>query len=139
MLRSGMTVIALLAIGACAQIPAGAEVLTGDALAARVSGQAFEVAMPANEIFGEGVLLRAELEANGVANMSATENGERIRFFDDTQRWSVRGQSLCISDEVEPEPSDCIRVDWIQGNRMQITDIRSDGEKDVGVGMLTPL
>ena len=136
---SRFTLLALLAVAACADIPEGAEVLTGDALAARVSGQAFEVSPPADSFLGEGIILRAELQPDGVANMSASENGKKIGLFEDTQQWSVQGQTLCISDGPEPKATDCIRVDWIQGNRMQITDKRPDGDTDVSIGTPTPL
>ena len=71
--------------------------------------------------------------------MSALIDGERSRFFEDEESWEVRGQTLCIFDAGGPDDSDCIRVDWVGGGRIQLTEVRPDGARETSVGTLTPL
>ncbi|WP_137699447.1 hypothetical protein [Marimonas lutisalis] len=118
--------------------PEGAEVLTGKTLHARLSGQILSFAPPeAAEM--PGVVFFAALQPNGIARMSATADGKPSRFFDSSQNWQVRGQTLCIFDGETPKDNDCKRIDWITGNQVQVTDIRRSGRKDIIRGTLTPL
>ena len=131
--------VALTALGACATIPDGAEVLTGSDLTAAVSGQRLALAPPEGSGFNPDLILIADLRADGVAMMTAQMDGTRVDLFDSVQSWQVRGQSLCVYDSPGPEEADCIRVDWVGAGRIQITETNEDGSARTGIGTLNPL
>jgi len=131
--------LAVLALGLSGCVtPQDAEVLTGDALAARLSGQELRLRPPAESDF-DGLVFVARLRPNGIADMSAEADGKPVDLFSDTERWRVEGQSLCIFDGAGPDRSDCIRVDWIAGNRLQLTETRPGGARETSTGTMSPL
>ena len=136
MARLMTSLAALAVVGACAAVPAGTQALTGAALQAELSGQRLELPPPDGSGIADGVLLLAELRTDGVAQLSATLDGDPIDLFDQTGRWQVRGQTLCIYDGAQPEANDCIRIDWIGGGRLQLNDTSTG---DVGIGSYAPL
>ncbi len=139
MIRTIFAATMLAALAGCATLHEGAAVQTGDALARSLSGQRLVIPPPGESGLPDGMLLIAALRADGVADLSATVDGERTALFDDRQSWTVRGQELCIFDTPRPEDSDCIRVDWVAGNRIQLTDQRQNGGSGTSAGTLTPL
>jgi len=137
-MRNAIVGLAGLALSGCATVPEGADVLTGDALAARLSGQEMRLRPPEDDPF-EGLVLIAQFRANGAAAMSGEADGQPIEMFTDTERWQVRGQDLCVFEGQTPEDGDCIRVDWITADRVQLTEVKSDGALETSLATLTPL
>jgi hypothetical protein len=133
-----MTRLAVLTlVGACAPIPDGARVLTGEALQAELSGQRIVLPPPPEDSgFADGVLFTAELRDNGVARLAGTLDGEPIGLFDRTKQWQVRGQTLCIHDGPQPSGTDCARIDWIGNGQFRINNAATG---EAGTGTYAPI
>ncbi len=140
MLKRTLVVTVATLLGACAvAVPEDAEVLTGEALSAALADRKLTIAPPPDSGFSGDVLQVISLRANGSASMVALLDGEPTGLMDDNRQWTVRGQRLCIFDLPQPDPRDCIRVDWVGGGRFQLTEVNSDGTSVTGVGTLSAL
>lgn len=130
--------ICLAGLASCTAVTEDAVILRGDALAERLSGQELRLRPPEGTADPNFVLI-ARLRPDGRSDMSAELDGQPVDAFEDTETWRVEGQTLCIFDGNAPDGDDCIRVDWISGDRIQLTQARADGSNLVTVGTLSAM